>query len=285
MMENLLQNKLEREQKKVNLLECMIENKTRELYLSQQQLETSNKELQDFAHIASHDLQEPLRKIQAFGERLKTKCSEALSDQGKDYMDRMQNAAGRMQTLINDLLSMSRITTKAQPFVPVDLNKVAKEVVSDLEVRIDETGGRVDVSDLPTIDADPLQMRQLFQNLNGNALKFHRKDEPPVVKVDGKLVKGNGNGSNGGTTADEYCQITVEDNGIGFDEKFAERIFGAFQRLHGRGEFEGTGIGLSVCRKITERHSGSITAQSVPGQGTTFVVTLPVKQHNGGENG
>ena len=235
-------------------------------------LEQSNRELQDFAYVASHDLQEPLRKIQAFGDRLKAKYAPALTIEGTDYLERMQNAAHRMQMLINDLLQFSRVTTKAQPFKPVDLRQVAREVLSDLETRLEQTAGRVYVGDLPTIDADPLQMRQLLQNLIGNALKFHRKDVPPVIQV-----RCQRNGDNG------HCHLEVEDNGIGFDEKYLERIFGVFQRLHGRGEYEGTGVGLAICRKIAERHNGNITAKSKPGQGATFIVTLPVHQQHNGE--
>jgi len=240
-------------------------------------LERSNRELQDFASVASHDLQEPLRKIHAFGDRLKNKFSDSLGDEGCNYLGRMENAVGRMQILINDLLTLSRVTTKAQPFVSVDLAEVALGVLSDLEVRIQQTSGRVDVSDLPTIDADPLQMRQLLQNLIANALKFHRKEEAPVVKVHCQIFKGQK-----GDTAEEHpndgnCQIIVEDNGIGFDEKYVDRIFAVFQRLNGRGDYEGSGVGLAVCRKIAERHGGEITAESKPGDGATFVVKLPMR--------
>ena len=247
-----------------------------ELEAFSEKLRKSNSELEQFAYIASHDLQEPLRKVTAFGDRLKDKCADALGDQGKDYLDRMQSAAGRMQTLINDLLTYSRVTTKAQPFTSADLSTIAKEVLSDLEIRIEQVKGRVEVGELPVIDADPLQMRQLLQNLIGNALKFSKKDNPPVVKVHG--VSSNGNGSASGN---EYYQLIVEDNGIGFDEQYSERIFGVFQRLHGRSEYEGSGIGLSVCKKIVERHGGSITAQGEPGQGAKFIITVPVKQIKG----
>ena len=231
-------------------------------------LQRSNRELAEFAYVASHDLQEPLRKIQAFGDRLKMKSAAALGLDGCDYLARMQNAAHRMQTLINDLLSYSRVTTKAQPFAPVDLGVVAREVLADLEISIEQTGGRVDIGPLPTIDADALQMRQLLQNIIGNALKYRRKDVPPVVQV-----SGHGNG-------DAAVQITVQDNGIGFDVKYADRIFGVFQRLHGRDEYEGTGVGLAICKKIAERHGGRITAHGQPGHGATFVVTLPLQQSN-----
>jgi light-regulated signal transduction histidine kinase (bacteriophytochrome) len=247
-----------------------------------QNLARSNAELQEFAYIASHDLQEPLRKIQAFGNRLKDKCGEALSDQGRDDLERMQKAAERMQTLINELLTLSRVTIKAQQFVPVNLAQVAREVLSDLELRVQQTGGRVLVDDLPTIDADPVQMRQLLQNLISNALKFYRIESPPVVKLYSKhfTIDQEQQPAKEFPVA-ELCQIIVEDNGIGFDEKYLDRIFNVFQRLHSRSEYEGTGMGLAICRKIAERHGGNVTAKSTPGQGATFIVTLPIKQARG----
>jgi light-regulated signal transduction histidine kinase (bacteriophytochrome) len=255
----------------------LLEQETRQ----RQELTRSNRELQQFASIASHDLQEPLRKIQAFGNRLKEKYGETLTDQGRDYLERMQNAAQRMQTLIDDLLTLSRITTKAQPFVPVNLTQVTQEVLSDLEVRIQQTEGRVEVAELPTIDADPLQMRQLLQNLISNALKFHRDEEPQVVKIYSQRLENPENHPTEGSTVTEFCQIIVEDRGIGFDEKYLDRIFNVFQRLHSRSEYEGTGMGLAICRKIAERHGGSLTGKSTPGQGAKFIVTLPIKQHRG----
>lgn len=251
----------------------LLEEETRR----RQQLAISNAELQQFASVASHDLQEPLRKIQAFSHRLKDRYGEALSEQGCDYLERIQNAGKRMQTLIDDLLTLSRITTKARPFVAVDLAQVTREVLSDLEVRIHQTQGHVEVGELPVIDAEPLQMRQLLQNLISNALKFHREAEPRVVRVYSQPV---GEQSSEGAIVAE-CQIIVEDNGIGFDKKYLDRIFNVFQRLHTRSEYEGTGMGLAICRKIAERHGGSITAESTPGQGATFIVTLPTKQTRG----
>ncbi|MGL5924354.1 response regulator [Chroococcidiopsis sp.] len=242
-----------------------------------QELARSNAELQQFASIASHDLQEPLRKIQAFGNRLQEKYGELLSEQGCDYIQRMQNAAQRMQILIDDLLVFSRITTRAQPFVVVNLAKVAKEVLLDLEVLIQQTEAQVELSELPTIHADPLQMRQLLQNLIGNALKFGRKNEPPCVKIYSQIID-NREQLTENLLNTYLCQITVEDNGIGFDQKYCDRIFQVFQRLHGRSEYEGTGIGLAICRKIVERHGGSITAESTPSQGAKFIVTLPMHQ-------
>jgi PAS domain S-box-containing protein len=234
------------------------------------QLERSNRELQDFAYVASHDLQEPLRKIVVFGERLKEKNSEALGSEALDYLERMQKAAGRMQILINDLLTFSRVTTKAHPFTAVNLAVIASEVVNDLEGRIELVKGRVELGALPVIDAEALQMRQLLQNLIGNALKFRRPEEPPVVKVEAQII------SAPDTPARKLCQLTISDNGIGFDEKYLDRIFNVFQRLHTRNEYEGTGMGLAIVRKIALYHGGDITAKSKPGQGATFILTLPV---------
>jgi PAS domain S-box-containing protein len=238
-----------------------------------QQLARSNAELQQFASIASHDLQEPLRKIQAFGNRLQDKYRDALGEQGRDYIERMQKAAHRMQNLIDDLLIFSRLTTRAQPLVPVVLAEAIAEVLSDLEVLVQQTGGCVEVIELPTINADPLQMRQLFQNLIGNALKFHQANKPPYVKIYSHIVEPQLIAS--GNTE---CQIIVEDNGIGFDSKYLDRIFQVFQRLHNHSEYEGTGMGLAICRKIVERHQGTLIAESQLGQGAKFIITLPINQ-------
>ena len=188
----------------------------------------------------------------------------------------MRDAAGRMRTLIDDLLAYSRVTTKAEPFVQVDLAQVTQGVLSDLEVRIEQVGGRVEVDHLPTIDADPTQMRQLFQNLIGNSLKFRRPEQPPVVKIHGQRLNGHSDGLNGGYLAEELYEIIVEDNGIGFEDKYLDRLFTIFQRLHGRGEYEGNGVGLAVCHKIAERHGGNITARGAEGEGAAFIVTLPM---------
>lgn len=254
------------------------------------ELARSNAELEQFAFVASHDLQEPLRKIQAFGDRLKTKCEKIELGEGRDYLERMQNAAARMQTLINDLLAFSRVIRSSQPFVPVDLGAVTKEVLNDLEVRIEKNKASVEVGELPTIDADPMQIRQLMQNLLSNALKFQPPDAKPVVKITGRIIAAPpwnqpAAGENGKPAADySTCELSVQDNGIGFEEKYLEKIFAVFQRLHGRTEYEGTGVGLAVCRRIVDRHGGNITARSEPDKGATFIVTLPVKQTNAPAN-
>jgi two-component system, LuxR family, sensor kinase FixL len=245
-------------------------------------LERSNKELEQFASVASHDLQEPLRKIQTLGDRLKTKSGALLDQEGRDYLDRMIVAANRAQTLIHDVLSLSRVATQGQPFVRVDLNKVARSVVSDLEARIKETGGRVEIDNLPTIEADQSQMAQLLQNLIVNGLKFHRPDQKPRVKVSGRTIENERLPEMPGQPSSRV-QILVKDNGIGFDEKYLDRIFQPFQRLHSQEEYAGTGIGLSICRRIVERHSGEISAKSRLEHGAMFIVTLPVKQMKGGD--
>jgi signal transduction histidine kinase/DNA-binding LacI/PurR family transcriptional regulator len=228
-----------------------------------QNLARSNADLQQFAYVASHDLQEPLRKITVFCGRLKNHAAH-YSETDRDYLDRMHLAATRMQTLINDLLAYSRLTTKTQPFTPVDLTQIAEEVINDLEIKISQTKARIILEKLPTINADSLQMRQLFQNLISNGLKFTREHVPPVIKI----------------TAE--CQISgydiiFEDNGIGIEKSYFERIFVLFERLHGRSNYEGSGIGLSVCKKIAERHGGNIYIESTPGEGSRFIVKLPIK--------
>jgi PAS domain S-box-containing protein len=229
-------------------------------------LEQSNRELQDFAFVASHDLQEPLRKIVVFGDRMRDKCGGILTAEARDYLERMQKAATRMQTLISDLLAFSRLTTKASPFIAVNLADVLLGVLEDLEGRIEQVQGRVESGDLPVIEADGLQMRQLLQNLIGNALKFRRPETPPVVAVNARKHWQNGV---------ELCELTVSDNGIGFDEIYLDRIFNVFQRLHSHDEYEGTGMGLAIVRKIVLHHGGHVTARSQPGCGATFIVTLP----------
>ena len=238
----------------------------RRLAEQRRELQRSNAALDEFASVASHDLQEPLRKILSFGERLNMSAGPALEGDARQHLDRMLGAAARMRTLINDLLAYSQVTTRVQPFASTDLAGIAKEVITDLETAVADASGRVEVGPLPVIDADALQMRQLLQNLIGNALKYRKKDTPPVVRL------------NASSPVAEYTAITVADNGIGFNAEYAEKIFKMFERLHGRMEYEGSGIGLAICRKIVERHGGTIAATSTAGQGATFTVTLPVTQ-------
>lgn len=234
-------------------------------------LERSNRELVDFAYVASHDLQEPLRKIEAFGDRLAKKYASILPEDGRMFIDRMQSASARMRQLINDLLSYSRVTTNASPMANVDLRDVLGGVLSDLQIRLEETHATVNYKEFPIIEADALQMRQLLQNLIGNALKFSKKDVAPVITIEGRLEHDHDLGCDG-----PALRLTIADNGIGFNNQYKEQIFTIFQRLHSRNEYEGTGIGLATCRKIVERHGGKIDADGEPDVGATFIVTLPI---------
>jgi len=234
-----------------------------------EKLKQSNQELEQFAFIASHDLQEPLRKIEVFGDLLRT-GSTGLDEEQRDHLSRMRQAAARMRRMITDLLELSRVNTQPQAFERVNLSEVAAEAVNDLEILMQGIGGQVEIGDLPGIEADPSQMRRLFQNLIGNALKYHKPDGLPYVRVYTEKV------------APGFIEIRVKDNGIGFDESQVERIFQPFQRLVGKSEYEGSGMGLAICRKIVERHHGSITARSTPGEGSEFFVTFPLKQPAGG---
>ena len=236
-------------------------------------LARSNEELEQFAYVASHDLQEPLRKIRAFGALLADEKRESLDDEGQQYIDFMTDAAARMQTLVRDLLALSRVTTAAHPFEDLSLAEVFDTVLSDLSVRLEEAGGQVEVSATPTIEADRTQMEQLFRNLIGNALKFHRPGVPPQVTVEVAAQAQPIDAVPGPAHA-----IVVTDNGIGFESSQGSKLFQPFKRLHARHQYEGAGIGLAICEKIVLRHHGRITASGTPGAGATFTVTLPRRQ-------
>jgi len=233
-----------------------------------EKLKHSNENLEHFAFVASHDLQEPLRKIMMFGSRLQRELEGQMTAEAEDYLGRMQNAAERMRAMINGLLELSRVSTRESRREPVNLTQLAVEAVSDLEPRTQSTNGQVIIDTLPTVEGDALQLRRLLQNLIGNALKFHRPGVPPVVRVTGGLVRGE---------RGPLANIVVEDNGVGFDQAGAEQLFQPFVRLHGRNAFEGSGMGLAICRKIVERHGGVILASGHPGQGSRFTVILPVR--------
>ncbi|MDX1935436.1 MAG: PAS domain S-box protein [Capsulimonadales bacterium] len=233
------------------------------------ELRRSNRDLDHFASVASHDLQEPLRKIRMFGDRLQADAGDSLPPTSQAYLNSILNAARRMSNLINDLLRFARVTSKAKPFSAVRLETVLQEVTEDLEVRLRETAGRIEIGPLPTLRADGTQMRQLFQNLIGNALKFHRPGVPPLIRVTAETERRD---------EEVWWRIVVCDNGIGFEPNYNEQIFDVFERLHEPGAYEGTGIGLAICRKIVERHRGVIRAVGVPGEGATFTILLPAEQ-------
>jgi len=246
--------------------------RTKELTLYSEELSRSNRELEDFAFVASHDLQEPLRKIRAFGDRLMTTHAENLNPTGQDYIKRMYNAAERMSNLINDLLDYSRINTRGKKFVDVALDQIVIDVLDDLEVAIHESSAIFDISPLPVIKGDVSQLNQLFLNLLSNAIKFRQIDTAPHICINFKednvfdtILKTNR----------LWYEITVKDNGIGFSQEFEEKIFIPFQRLHARSRYKGTGIGLAVCRRIVERHGGVISVKSKENIGTEFIIKIP----------
>lgn len=229
------------------------------------ELNRSNYELEQFAHLASHDLQEPLRKLFFYSDVLKKRYSERLEESGVNMLNNMSLAASRMKELISDLLSYSQLQKQKLNFEQVDLNETIRDIVRDLDLQIREKSATIRTGDLPSIQGNPIRLRQLFANLISNALKYSRKNVPPVVEIE--------TSQNNGTVI-----IKVKDNGIGFDEQYRERIFGLFERLHTRDEIPGTGIGLSICKRITELHHGSISAESRPNEFSIFQVTLPLQQ-------
>ncbi|WP_019990638.1 PAS domain-containing sensor histidine kinase [Rudanella lutea] len=263
-------------------LEQEVADRTRELVKLNRALERSNEYLQQFAYVASHDLQEPLRKIQYFGGHVLEQYGQLLPTPAQDLLRRMQNASVRMANLIRDLLAYSKLSTQslsAQPqnFEPVSLGEVVAEVLTDLELTIQTRNAQIDVGELPTLLADRTQMQQLLSNLMGNALKYTRPDTDPVVQIGSRLVEAHASQLPASLTQSDkpYWEIWVADNGIGFGEKYLDKLFQMFGRLHGRSQYEGSGIGLATCKRVAENHNGAITARSEPGQGATFLVYLP----------
>ncbi len=245
-----------------------LRKKSEKLIAYSAKLEQTNRDLQDFAFIASHDLQEPVRKIQTFVDRITAQYNESLDEKGRDYLDRVRRSARRMQDLILSLLKYSRLaSTSEHCCLQIDLTQSVEEALSDLRVLREDSGARIEVGTLPTVEADPVQMRQLFQNLLGNALKY-RGENTPLIRIYSEPGESEG-----------FHEIRVEDNGIGFDQRYLDKIFKPFQRLHGKSApYEGTGMGLAICRRIVERHGGSITARSKLQGGAVFIVRLPEKQ-------
>lgn len=249
----------------------ILENKVKEL-------DRSNKELEEFAYIASHDLQEPLRKITSFSERLKEKLPPNLEPDVQLYLNRMLAATDNMRTLIDNLLEFSRTSRSSEPFVKVDLNQVLSDVKADLELKIEENNARIEYEKLPTLDAIPMQMRQLFTNLLSNAIKFHKPDEAPYITIGCRMLSEEEKEEEHLRENTNYYEIIVKDRGIGFNQEFEHKIFQIFQRLHGKAEYPGSGIGLAICKKIAENHSGLLFARGEQGMGAAFFIILPESQ-------
>ncbi len=244
---------------------------TDKLQMSNKNLEEINEELRDFVHIASHDLQEPLRKIISFGELIRSR-TKTIDEKDIYYLSRMENSSRRLQSLVEDLVSYSTLdSAQARKMEQLDLGNVVQQVLVNLENLIEQSNAKIEILGLPVIEANRFQMFHLFQNLISNALKYHREKEPPSLTISGKIV----------ASQKGYCRIDIADNGIGFEEKYLDRIFKPFQRLHRSSEFEGTGMGLAICKKIIDKHKGTITAENKPPSGTTFIIELPVKQEKG----
>jgi light-regulated signal transduction histidine kinase (bacteriophytochrome) len=234
-----------------------------------------NQELQSFAYISSHDLQEPLRKIQTFATRIAEKEEDNLSDYGKQLFNRMQDAAKRMQTLIQDLLAYSRTNTSDRKIEKTDLTQLIEEVKEDLREELQEKHATIEATHLCVADVIPFQFRQLLHNLIGNALKFSNPEIPPHIKIKSEIVSGIKLQNETLSPQVKYCHISVSDNGIGFEEQYKDKIFEVFQRLHGKNEYDGTGIGLSIVKKIVENHNGYIKAKGEPNKGATFEIYIP----------
>lgn len=275
---------IQNENQPPDILGTVIDITERKIYENQlrqytAELKRSNEDLEQFAYIASHDLQEPLRKIRAFGDRLAAKYQQRLDGVGVDYILRMQSAAARMQLLIEDLLSFSRVSRNVNAFERLNMRELLEEVIDDLDALVKQKEAKVIIRDVPGVTGERMQIKRLFQNLISNAIKFAKTDERPLVEISGKIVRSADVFDEFGVSlpAVDYTRFSVKDNGIGFDEKYLEKIFNIFQRLHGRNEYEGTGIGLSICRKIVLNHKGFITAHSKENIGSDFIVILPVE--------
>lgn len=273
----LLVQELETERERLRKLSLTLEERVRERTIDlerlNRELESTNRELREIASVASHDLQEPLRKLRAFADLLSSEYNDVLDEGGRFYTQRIFRISERMSKLINDLLAFSGVVSKGAPYKKVDLSGIAADVIADLHGTIKDAEARIELEPLPEVEADPIQMRELFEQIIDNAILYRRPDVPPCITIRGSVQNDHVDGSDG-----TLCILEFEDNGIGFDEKYAGRIFAPFERLAGRVSSEGTGMGLTICRRIAENHRGSIIARSRPGSGSTFVVTLPVRQ-------
>jgi PAS domain S-box-containing protein len=252
--------------------------KEQERYI--RELNRSNRDLEEFAYIASHDLQEPLRKISMFTERLKAKFENSLDQEGELFLGRILASAGNMRTLIDNLLDFSRANRRSNTFDQVDIKWVFDAVISELELKIEETKTTIRRSGtFPSVEAVPSEMMQLFGNIMSNAIKFSKNSAAPEIQVHGARITSSERTALGLPDHGTFHKIEIQDNGIGFDPEYSEKIFQIFQRLNGKAEYPGSGIGLAICKKIVEKHNGLIFAKSVPDQGATFTVILPEKQY------
>jgi len=266
---------LEDEIRERKISELKIRELNEELMQNISHLEAANQELDRFAFMASHDLQEPLRKIRMFSDLVYSRHSSVLNENGKEHLQKIQKSAGRMQTLIQDILTFSRISVIKEPFSSVNLSTLFEELRQDMKDSFVEKNAELHIdNDLPEVRVNPRLMLLLFNNLVSNALKYSRKDVPPVIRVSAEVS--NTKSRKISSPSEKYCRIFVEDNGIGFDQQYVDHIFGMFKRLHHHTEYEGTGIGLTLCKKIAEVHNGTITARSKVNKGSTFIVSLPV---------
>lgn len=270
-MNQMLQNEV----KERKISEETVIELNRQLLENISRLEAANKELDNFTFMASHDLQEPLRKIQTFSDLLHIKYKDVLDQDANFHITRIQKSAKRMQVLIKDILDFSKLSLQNEDFVPSDLNAVMQDVLNEMQPSISEKNAEIHVEKLPSVVVNPRLIRTLFQNLLNNALKYSKKTEIPVISIRSEL---SGNYHSGPDGKKEFCRIYVKDNGVGFEQKYAEQIFEMFRRLHWGPEFEGTGIGLALCKKIVELHHGHISALSKMNEGTTFIISLPVAQ-------
>lgn len=256
------------EQKVKDLNHQLLENIAR--------LESANKELDRFAFMASHDLQEPLRKMLMFSDRLSAKYKDVLDEDGKSYIAKIQNAGKRMKALVEDILTFSKLSMEKDSFVFSDLNLLVKEVITDMEETIRQKQAKIIIEELPGLYVNPGLIRPLFYNLINNALKYSKENVPPEVKISSELSATENLGRDSGQE-NKYCRILIQDNGIGFEQQYSEHIFGMFKRLHLKNKYEGTGIGLALCKKIVEEHNGFISAISKVDEGSTFIISLPLK--------
>jgi PAS domain S-box-containing protein len=250
----------------------------RERERSIRELNRSNRELEEFAYVASHDLQEPLRKISTFSERLKAKFTTQLGSEGSLYVERILASTENMRILIDNLLEFSRMARSSYAFSRTDLKKIIQSVATDLELKIEETGAQLMIGPLPEVEVVEAEMKQLFNNLLGNAIKFRSESTPPVITISSEKATRRDKEDHHVPLEKEFVKITIQDNGIGFEEEYAEKIFQIFQRLHGKSEYPGSGIGLAICKKIMDNHNGAIYAESTPGHGAIFHLLLPEKQ-------